>query len=165
MINYARFIFPDMPAILKTEFRLTIHTTNRMISICLKKFWKPTEKGQPSLFGSWWAGFFFPKGTKNFYSHSSEESAVVGGVEVLCGILILVGLFTRIASVPTIFIMLIAIYSTKLTILLDTGLWDMLHAGRTDYAMLLGSIFLLLKGGGRWSIDARLTPPISKNTE
>jgi len=89
----------------------------------------------------------------------------VGGIEVVCGILILVGLLTRIASVPTIFIMLIAIYSTKLTILLDTGLWDMLHAGRTDFAMLLGSIFLLLKGGGRWSVDARLTPPVSKNTE
>jgi uncharacterized membrane protein YphA (DoxX/SURF4 family) len=29
----------------------------------------------------------------------------------------------------------------------------MMHAARTDYAMLLGSLFLLIKGAGAWSID------------
>lgn len=33
----------------------------------------------------------------------------------------------------------------------------MLHESRTDWAMLLGSLFLLLKGGGKWSVDERLT--------
>ncbi len=81
----------------------------------------------------------------------------VAGLEVACSILILVGLFTRLASIPLITIMMVAIYSTKLPVLIDQGLWHMLHAGRTDYAMFLGSIFLLLKGGGRWSLDRKLT--------
>ncbi|HKJ67474.1 MAG TPA: DoxX family protein [bacterium] len=81
----------------------------------------------------------------------------VAGFEVACGLLILFGLFTRLASIPLITIMIVAIYSTKLPVLIDQGIWHMLHDGRTDYAMFLGSIFLLLKGGGRWSLDRKLT--------
>jgi hypothetical protein len=35
----------------------------------------------------------------------------------------------------------------------------MLHDSRTDWAMLLGSIFLLIKGGGRWSLDKKIAHP------
>ena len=35
-----------------------------------------------------------------------------------------------------------------------TGVWSMLHEARTDLTMLLGSIYLLIEGGGRWSLDA-----------
>jgi putative oxidoreductase len=77
----------------------------------------------------------------------------VGGFEVVCGILILLGLFTRLAVIPTITIMVVAILTTKLDILANQGLWEMLHASRTDWSMLLGSIFLLIRGGGYWSAD------------
>jgi putative oxidoreductase len=77
----------------------------------------------------------------------------VGAFEITCGILILLGLVTRLASVPLITIMIVAITTTKIPILASDGLWQMLHAGRTDLAMLMGSLFLLLKGGGRWSVD------------
>ena len=77
----------------------------------------------------------------------------VGGFEVICGILILLGLFTRLAAIPLITIMVVAILTTKLDILANQGLWEMLHASRTDWAMLLGSIFLLIRGGGYWSVD------------
>ncbi len=78
---------------------------------------------------------------------------LVGYTEINCGFLILVGLFTRIASVPLICIMLVAIFTTKIPMLQQQGVWEMLHASRTDWAMLLGSIILLIRGGGKWSAD------------
>ena len=53
--------------------------------------------------------------------------------------------------------MLVAISTTKVPILLKSGFWTMAHEARTDYAMLLGSIFLLVVGAGSWSLDARMT--------
>ncbi len=80
----------------------------------------------------------------------------VGSFEVICGLLILLGLFTRYAAVPLITIMIVAISTTKIQIGLNDGFWSMMHAARTDFSMLVGSIFLLIRGGGRWSIDRRL---------
>lgn len=81
----------------------------------------------------------------------------VGTFEIICGALILIGLLTRFASVPLIIIMLVAIATTKAEVLADKGFWEMLHGSRTDWAMLLGSIFLLIKGGGFYSIDRKLS--------
>jgi len=94
----------------------------------------------------------------------------VGVVEIGCGVLILVGLLTRFAAFLIIIDMLVAIISTKIPILLGHGFWGfslrtvpyygfwgMAHEARTDFAMLLGSLFLLIVGAGRWSIDAKFT--------
>lgn len=81
----------------------------------------------------------------------------VGTFEILCGSLILVGLITRLASIPLIIIMLGAIVTTKVEVLTNDGFWEMMHGSRTDWSMLLGSIFLLIKGGGKWSLDKRLS--------
>ncbi|RUT70222.1 DoxX family protein [Flavobacterium cupreum] len=80
----------------------------------------------------------------------------VGFFEILCGILLLVGLLTRLASIPLIIIMLVAFATTKAEVLANEGFWELLHGSRTDWAMLLGSIFLLIKGGGNWSIDKNI---------
>jgi uncharacterized membrane protein YphA (DoxX/SURF4 family) len=80
----------------------------------------------------------------------------VGSFEVVCGALILIGLLTRLASVPTFVIMLVALATTKLDMLANDGFWVMMHASRTDWAMLLGSLFLIIKGGGKWSVDQYL---------
>jgi putative oxidoreductase len=80
----------------------------------------------------------------------------VGTFEVLCGSLVLLGLLTRLASIPLIIIMLVAIATTKAEVLASDGFWEMMHGSRTDWSMLLGSIFLLIEGGGRWSIDQKL---------
>src|SRR5690606_26999868 len=82
---------------------------------------------------------------------------LVGGLEILCGLLILLGLLTRIATVPLIIIMVVALATTKMEILAEKGFWEMAHAARTDWAMLFGSIFLLMKGAGRWSLDKMIT--------
>lgn len=70
--------------------------------------------------------------------------------------LVLLGLFTRLAAIPLI-IMLVAIATTKAAVLQNDGFWEMLHGSRTDWSMRLGSIFLLIKGGGRWSADKSLS--------
>lgn len=74
--------------------------------------------------------------------------------EVTCGTLIVLGLLTRFAVIPTITIMLVAISTTKIPMLAEQGFWEMAHAARTDWSMLLGSVFLLFVGAGRCSIDA-----------
>lgn len=78
---------------------------------------------------------------------------LVGSFEIVCGILVLVGFITRLAAIPLIVIMLTAIATTKTQVLNNEGFWAMMHGSRTDWAMLLGSIFLLVRGGGRWSVD------------
>ncbi|MDP2174719.1 MAG: DoxX family protein [Bacteroidota bacterium] len=80
----------------------------------------------------------------------------VGTFEILCGALILLGLLTRLASIPLIIIMLVAFTTTKSEVYLEKGFWEMMHGSRTDWSMLLGSIFLLIKGGGYWSVDNKL---------
>jgi putative oxidoreductase len=79
----------------------------------------------------------------------------VGVVEIVCGTLLLIGLFTRLASIPLIVDMLVAIATTKVPILMKSGFWAMAHEARVDYTMLLGCIFLLIAGAGSWSLDAR----------
>ncbi|HDY88108.1 MAG TPA: DoxX family protein [bacterium] len=75
--------------------------------------------------------------------------------EVICGLLVLLGFLTRVAVIPLIIIMFVAISSTKIPIWMNEGFWRMAHAARTDYSMLLGSIYLCIVGAGLWSLDKR----------
>jgi len=77
----------------------------------------------------------------------------VGTVEIVFGILLLIGLLTRVASIPLIINISVAIISTKIPILISEGFWKMAHEERTDLSMLLGSIFLLIVGSGNISLD------------
>ena len=81
----------------------------------------------------------------------------VGVCEIVCGLFFILGLLTRLAAITMIIDMLVAISTTKIPILLKSGFWSMAHEARTDYAMLLGSIFLMVVGAGPWSFDAKLT--------
>lgn len=80
----------------------------------------------------------------------------VGSFEMICGALVLLGLLTRLAAIPLLCIMLVAMATTKADTLANEGFWAMMHGSRTDWAMLLGSLFLLIRGGGRWSIDRKI---------
>jgi putative oxidoreductase len=99
----------------------------------------------------------------------------VGSVEIACGALLVVGLLTRVAAVPLLGVMIVAIASTKVPILLGrgywifaaprgelAGFWDMAHESRTDFAMLLGCVFLVIVGAGPLSFDARLATRASR---
>jgi uncharacterized membrane protein YphA (DoxX/SURF4 family) len=103
-------------------------------------------------------GFPFPHFTATF----------VGGLEIVGGVLLLAGLFTRLVAVPFIIEMIVAILSTKVALYLGTsplplppalpkvGMWAVLHESRSDWAQLLTALFLMLNGSGRWSMDAWL---------
>ena len=85
----------------------------------------------------------------------------------ICGILIVLGLLARLATIPLIIIMIVALVSTKLPMLVGhdvwmfhlaqdikrTGFWSMMHEARADLTMLLGCIYLLIVGAGPWSLD------------
>lgn len=80
----------------------------------------------------------------------------VGVVEIVCGTLLLVGLLTRLAAIPLLIDICVALYSTKIVTFAKNGLWSTLHEARTDASMLLGLVFLLLVGGGSLALDARI---------
>ena len=78
----------------------------------------------------------------------------VGAVEVVCGTLLLLGFFTRLAAIPLLAVILTAIATTKLPMIIKNGVWSMLHEARTDFSMLLGLVFLMITGAGTISLDA-----------
>ena len=92
----------------------------------------------------------------------------VACLEIVGGLLLLTGLLTRLIAVPFIIEMVVAILSTKIALYLGTsplplppalpkvGMWAVLHESRADYAQIMTSIFLLINGPGRWSLDALL---------
>ena len=81
----------------------------------------------------------------------------VGVAEIVCGTLILLGLFIRLAAAVMLINISVALLSTKLPILLGRavgpfslpklpryGVWSSLHEARVDLCMWLGSLFLIL---------------------
>jgi uncharacterized membrane protein YphA (DoxX/SURF4 family) len=81
----------------------------------------------------------------------------VGTFEITCGSLVLLGFLTRLAVIPLLAIMAVALATTKWPMLAEQGFWYMAHESRTDWSMTLGSLYLLIVGGGPWSLDARRT--------
>ena len=81
----------------------------------------------------------------------------VGVVEIVCGALLIAGLLTRLASIPLMIDIIVAIATTKIPMLPKSGFWAMMHEARTDFCMLLGLIFLLIVGSGTLSFDDRLS--------
>jgi uncharacterized membrane protein YphA (DoxX/SURF4 family) len=79
----------------------------------------------------------------------------VGIVEIVCGTLILAGLFTTLASVPLLINISVAILTTKFPMFLKQGFWAAMHEGRTDFCMFAGLIAIMLLGAGTLSLDER----------
>ena len=73
----------------------------------------------------------------------------VGVVEIVCGTLLLIGLLTRLATVPLLIDIAVALYSTKIVTFAKNGFWSTLHKARTDVSMLLPLLLLVLVGGRR----------------
>lgn len=80
----------------------------------------------------------------------------VASFEIVCGALVFIGFLTRIASIPLLIIMFTALITTKIPILLEKGFWQMAHDSRTDFAMTMLLVFLIIFGAGRFSADEKL---------
>jgi uncharacterized membrane protein YphA (DoxX/SURF4 family) len=75
---------------------------------------------------------------------------------------------TRLIAIPFIIEMIVAMLSTKISLYLGTsplplppsppqfGMWAVLHEVRSEYAQLLTTVFLLVNGPGKWSLDTLL---------
>jgi|ERR1035438_4707090 putative oxidoreductase len=87
----------------------------------------------------------------------------VGVVEIVCGAFLIVGLVTRLASIPLLIDILVAIATTKIPMLAKSEFWAMMHEARTDFCMLLGLIFLLIVGSGTLSFDDRLSRQLDRD--
>ena len=102
-------------------------------------------------------------------------SNFVAVLEIVGGLMLILGLFTRLISIPFIIQMTVAILSTKIAVFLgtsplalppappQTGFFAMLHESRTDFAQIICSIFLLIVGPGAWSLDAVRKKSKNKN--
>jgi putative oxidoreductase len=135
-----RIIYTDQQ---RTTILIRLMVGSVFLSEGIQKFLFPSELG---------SGRFAKIGLPN----PDLLGPFVGSFEIVCGFLILIGFITRLAAIPLISIMLVAIATTKAEVLANEGFWEMMHGSRTDWSMLLGSIFLLIKGGGHWSVDYKL---------
>jgi putative oxidoreductase len=100
-------------------------------------------------------GFPFPETTAH----------LIATGEIIGGLLLLFGLFTRITAFYFIIQMTVAVLSTKISLYLGTsplplpssppkiGFWAVEHEVRSDYAQILTCMFLLIEGAGRRSLD------------
>lgn len=79
----------------------------------------------------------------------------VGVVEIVCGVLLIVGLFTTLCVVPLLIDIAVAIATTKFPMLFKQGFWAATHEGRTDFCMFVGLIAIALLGAGGLSLDER----------
>jgi uncharacterized membrane protein YphA (DoxX/SURF4 family) len=92
------------------------------------------------------------------FSHPAFTAHFVGTFEIVCSLLVLLGLWTRVVAIPLLIVISTAIATTKIPELFrsNEGFWFMVSDARTDFAMLCSLLFLILLGGGAWSVDSRL---------
>ncbi|HEV3249510.1 MAG TPA: DoxX family protein, partial [Puia sp.] len=90
---------------------------------------------------------------------------VIATGEIIGGLLLIFGLFTRVVALYFVAQMIVAVLSTKIDLYLGTsplplppappksGIWAVEHEIRSDYAQILGCLFLVVEGAGRLSLD------------
>jgi putative oxidoreductase len=95
--------------------------------------------------------------TKIGFAHPYFTAHFVGTFEIVCGLFILIGLWTRVVAIPLLIVICTAIVTTKIPELFraNQGFWYMVSDVRTDFAMLCSLLFLISAGGGAWSLDAK----------
>lgn len=91
------------------------------------------------------------------FQHPEFWASAVGITEIACAILLLIGLLSRLMSIPLLVIMAVAFITTKIPILAEKGFWYFAHEYRTDFALTLLLIMLLYYGSGNYSIDKYIT--------
>jgi putative oxidoreductase len=103
--------------------------------------------------------------TKLGFPFPDTTAHIIATGEIIGGLLLMYGLFTRIAAFYFIVQMIVAVLSTKIDLYFGrsplplppappkAGIWAVLHEIRSDYAQILSCLFLLIEGAGRRSLD------------
>ena len=106
--------------------------------------------------------FMFPElvGAGRFakigFIHPEFWASFTACFEITCGILVLFGFLTRLVSIPLFIIMATAFVTTKYPLLVEKGFWIFAHDYRTDFAMTILLLLLILYGGGKYSFDKNI---------
>jgi putative oxidoreductase len=105
--------------------------------------------------------------TRIGFPHPHFTAHFVGVFEIICGLLILVGLYTRAAAIPLLIVISTAIATTKIPELfrIHEGFWFMVSDARTDFAMFCSLIFLIGVGAGGCSLDAKISHSSARNAQ
>jgi putative oxidoreductase len=93
------------------------------------------------------------------FNHAFFWAYFTGAFEITCSILVLLGLFTRLASIPLLIIMIVAFITTKLPLLTGKGFWTFAHEYRIDFSVTILLFLLIAYGGGKWSVDSKISQP------
>lgn len=99
----------------------------------------------------------------------AEVSSFVGLVEIVAGGLLVLGLFARLAALPLIFDMAVALATTKVPLLFGggpeipaaapkAGFWAFAYQSRLDLTMMVLCFYVVAVGAGLFSLDARGIP-------
>lgn len=103
--------------------------------------------------------------TKLGFPYPADTAHFIAVGEIVGGLLLLFGLFTRFVAFYFIVQMIVAVLSTKIGLYLGNsplpmpavapkmGFWAVEHETRADYAQIMTCLFLLLEGAGRVSLD------------
>lgn len=106
--------------------------------------------------------------TKLGFPEPGVVSGFIGGLEIVGGLLLIAGFLTKPIGFLFVVEMIVAMIMTKVPLYFGTsplappqappvlGIWAVLHEIRSEYAQALGSLYLVLAGPGRNSIDALL---------
>jgi putative oxidoreductase len=105
--------------------------------------------------------------TKLGFPFPATLATAIGAFEIVGGLMLISGLFTRLIAIGFSFEMIVAMLSTKISLYLGTsplpapaaapkvGIWAVLHETRSDWAQLVCCVFLIVVGAGVMSLDAR----------
>src|SRR5450432_1365435 len=103
--------------------------------------------------------------TKLGFPFPATTAHVIATGEIIGGLFLIFGIFTRITAFYFIIQMIVAVLSTKIDLYFGrsplpmppappkVGFWAVLHEIRSDYAQILTCLFLLIEGPGRRSLD------------
>ena len=103
--------------------------------------------------------------TKLGFAYPEATAHIIATGEIIGGLLLVLGLFTRFVSFYFIIQMIVAVLSTKIGLYLGNsplpmpvvppkvGIWAVEHESRSDFAQILTCLFLLFEGAGRMSVD------------
>ena len=103
--------------------------------------------------------------TKLGFAFPAATAHLIAAGEIIGGLLLIFGLFTRFVALYFVIQMIVAVLSTKIGLYLGNsplpmpavapkvGIWAVEHETRSDYAQILTCLFLLVEGAGRRSLD------------